>query len=70
MGTKMTTASLFSVFDGRRCAGFLLHRGPAGWEAFTADEISLGVFATRQDAANAIPLQEAPPVPPVKTATS
>jgi hypothetical protein len=54
----MTTAALLSVFDGRHCAGFLLHRGPAGWEAFTADEISLGVFPTRQDAANAIPLQE------------
>jgi hypothetical protein len=54
----MTTASLLSVFDGRRCAGFLLYRGPAGWEAFTADEVSLGTFPTRQDAANAIPLQQ------------
>jgi hypothetical protein len=54
----MTTASLLSVFDGRRCAGFLLHRGPAGWEAFTAEQISLGIFRSKQDAANAIPLQE------------
>jgi hypothetical protein len=46
---------MLSVFDGRALAGFLLHRGPAGWEAFTADEISLGIFPTRQDAASAIP---------------
>jgi hypothetical protein len=52
----MITPTMLSVFDGRRCAGFLLHRGASGWEAFSADEISLGVFTTRQDAANAIPL--------------
>jgi hypothetical protein len=52
------TAALLSVFDGRRCAGLLLHRGRVGWEAFDANETSLGIFATRQDAANAIPLQE------------
>lgn len=57
----MTAPALLSVFDGRRCAGFLLHRGPAGWEAFTADAVSIGVFPTRQDAANAIPLQEETP---------
>jgi hypothetical protein len=54
----MTAPVMLSVFDGRALAGFLLHRGLAGWEAFTADEVSLGVFPTRQDAANAIPLQE------------
>jgi hypothetical protein len=53
-----TSTSSFSVFDGRRCAGFLLHGGPVGWEAFTADEISLGVFPTRQAASRAIPLQQ------------
>jgi hypothetical protein len=50
--------ALLSVFDGRRCAGFLLHRGPAGWEAFTADEISLGTYPTQKAAADAISLQE------------
>jgi hypothetical protein len=54
----MIAPALLSVFDGRRCAGFLLHRGPAGWEAFTADEISLGTYPTQKAAANAISLQE------------
>ncbi len=54
----MITPAMLSVFDGRRCAGFLLHRGPAGWEAFTNDEISLVTFPTQQAAANAIPLLE------------
>jgi hypothetical protein len=54
----MITPTMLSVFDGRRCAGFLLHRGSAGWEAFSADEISLGTFPTQQAAANAIPLLE------------
>jgi hypothetical protein len=51
----MNNPTLFSVFDGRCCAGFLLYRGPAGWEAFSRDEVSLGVFPTRKDAASAIP---------------
>jgi hypothetical protein len=55
----MTAPTLLSVFDGRRCAGFLLNRGVTGWEAFDADQKSLGVFPTRRDAADAIPpLQE------------
>jgi hypothetical protein len=54
----MTTASLLSVYDGRRCVGFLLHRSLAGWEAFTADEKSIGTYPTQKAAADAISLQE------------
>jgi hypothetical protein len=54
----MTTASLLSVYDGRNCVGFLLHRGPAGWEAFTSDEKSIGTYPTQKAAADAISLQE------------
>ena len=33
------------VHDGRNCIGFILARGPAGFEAFTADQHSLGMYA-------------------------
>jgi len=46
---------MLAVFDGRTCAGFVLSRGPAGFEAFDPHERSLGLFRTQQDAVVAIP---------------
>jgi hypothetical protein len=40
--------------SGQVCVGFLLHRGKAGYEAFTSDERSLGLFPTQDEAAAAI----------------
>jgi hypothetical protein len=48
------TAPMSFVYDGRDCLGFILARGKLGFEAFTRDEHSLGVFATRREAADAI----------------
>jgi hypothetical protein len=46
---------LVSIYDGRTCIGFILARGPAGYEAFTAnDERSLGVFVSIKLAADAV----------------
>lgn len=53
MTTKPAAAAMLSVFDGRECVGFLLRRGRAGIEAFTADEKTLGTFATEREAATA-----------------
>jgi hypothetical protein len=39
------------VYDGRACLGFVLARGRAGFEAFTADE---QLFKTQAQAANAV----------------
>jgi hypothetical protein len=51
----MTDApAIISIYDGRICAGFILSRGKLGHEAFTADQRSLGLFPTRDEAANAI----------------
>ena len=50
----MTKPTLVSVFDGRVCLGMILSRGAKGYEAFTADERSLGLFPTQADAANAL----------------
>jgi hypothetical protein len=53
--TPSDTARLVSVFDDdSTCLGFVLARGPAGFEAFTGDERSLGLFATAKQAANAL----------------
>jgi hypothetical protein len=42
------------VFSGKLCLGFILARGEAGFEAFNADERSLGLFPTQHEAAAAI----------------
>jgi hypothetical protein len=47
--------SLVCVFDDRRCAGFIMARvAKLGFEAFTADDLSLGFFQSQHSAANAI----------------
>jgi hypothetical protein len=52
--TPGRTTPLLSVYDGRECIGFILHRGDIGAKAFTADERSIGMFRTEQDAATEI----------------
>jgi hypothetical protein len=51
---KTTTAPLSYIYNGRACLGFVLSRGRAGFEAFTADEQSLGLFKTQAQAADAV----------------
>lgn len=48
------TVPLTSIYDGQRCIGFLLRRGKSGVEAYDADCISLGLFPTEGEAANAV----------------
>jgi hypothetical protein len=54
MGARMSEPALVSVYAGQCCRGFILARGAAGFEAFSADEKSLGVFRTQREAAAAI----------------
>jgi hypothetical protein len=42
------------VFDGRQCLGHVLSCGHAGFEAFSSNDVSLGVFANQKDAIAAI----------------
>ena len=42
------------AYDGRACLGHVRGRGKAGFEAFDADNRSLGIFPSRRDAAAAI----------------
>jgi len=55
MTVRTSTASPLSyVYDGKKCVGHVLARGRAGYEAFTVDEHSLGLFETAAKAANAV----------------
>ena len=47
------TNALVSVFSGGKCVGFILSRGKCA-EAFDARELSLGVYDTRCEAAQAV----------------
>jgi hypothetical protein len=47
-------APMVSVFDGRRCLGFVLPKGKSGFEATTADDRLLGLFPSQKEAADAI----------------
>jgi hypothetical protein len=49
-----SAAPFVSVYDDKTCIGFIINRGRAGFEAFDADQNSLGTFPSEKDAANAI----------------
>jgi hypothetical protein len=42
------------VYDGTACLGFILNRGPHGFEAVCRDEKTLGTYATQREAADAV----------------
>ena len=48
------TTPLVSIYDGRECVGFVISRGKLGFEAFTADQHSLGIYPNQKGAADAI----------------
>jgi hypothetical protein len=54
MTASSKPAPLVSVYDGQQCIGFILARGRSGFEAFTADEKSLGTYTSQRDAAEVI----------------
>ena len=49
------------VYDGQQCVGHVLSRGKAGFEAFDPNDISLGIFETQRQAANALLIKEGRP---------
>jgi hypothetical protein len=50
----VTSPALQSIYNGRRCIGFLLLRGRRGVEALDSNTTSLGLFPTQKAAADAI----------------
>jgi hypothetical protein len=57
---KPTASAMLTVCDGRTVVGFILARGRQGYEAFTAGERSLGVYASQGEAANALTMTVKP----------
>jgi len=45
---------MVAIYDGQRCVGHVLRRGTAGFEAFDADNRSLGTYLSQREAAAAI----------------
>jgi hypothetical protein len=54
MSAATSTSPMLSIYDGQRCVGFVYARGRTGFEAFTADQRSLGTFRTQREAATAV----------------
>jgi hypothetical protein len=53
-GKQTQAAPMLSVYEGRACIGFIITRGKLGFQAFSADLVSLGTFPTQREAADAI----------------
>lgn len=51
--------SMLSVSDGQETVGFVLSRGPRGFESFDFNGKSLGMFPTQRDAVRSIPARRA-----------
>jgi len=57
----MTVVSpMVYVYDGRDCLGFILSRGKCGFEAMDRSEQSLGLYPSRQAAADALTKERGP----------
>ena len=52
--TGITEPAMLPVFDGRRCIGHVLRRGPRGYEAFDPHDVGLGVYPSKAEAAAAL----------------
>jgi hypothetical protein len=55
MTSVPATTPIVSVIDADgACPGYIIKRGPAGFEAFDREDHSLGTFASEADAIEAI----------------
>jgi len=49
-----SSTPMLSVYDNKRCIGFLINRGKLGVEAFDSEQRSIGIFTSQKEAADAI----------------
>jgi hypothetical protein len=49
-----SASSWAAIYDGQRCFGHVIHRGKSGWEAFDANDQSIGIYKTPAGAADAL----------------
>jgi hypothetical protein len=52
---------MYVLDNQQRCVGFILHRGPMGFEAIDDADRSLGFFPTQDEAAKALMWSDWPP---------
>ena len=57
---ERSASAMISIFDGRLCVGHVLGRGRAGFEAFSSEDVSLGVFESQRAAIDAVNEAAAP----------
>jgi hypothetical protein len=50
----MSGAPITPVIYDQRCLGHIISRGPKGFEAFDADDKSIGTYPTQREAAAVI----------------
>jgi hypothetical protein len=48
------SSAAMSVYDGRRCIGFIIAHGRTSYESFDVDQHSVGLFSHERDAAAAL----------------
>jgi hypothetical protein len=48
------SSATMSVYDGRRCIGFIIAHGRTSHESFDVDQHSVGLFSHERDAAAAL----------------
>jgi len=65
MTSVASSSPMVSIYDGQRCCGWVFARGRQGFEAFTAAQQSLGIFATQREAATAIMREAAAAIPAI-----
>jgi hypothetical protein len=53
--SRQSESPLAYVYGGRTCLGHVLNRGRQGYEAFDANDRSVGLFKTQAEAAEALP---------------
>jgi hypothetical protein len=64
--TSPVSSSMVSIYDGQRCCGWVFARCKQGFEAFTAAQQSLGIFARQREAATAIMRKAAAEIPEIE----
>jgi hypothetical protein len=58
---EIKPSPMLTVTDGTATAGFVLSRGPRGWESFDFNGRSLGMFSDQRAAVRSIPARKEEP---------
>ena len=51
---ERSVSAILTVYVGQRCLGWTMHRSSTGWQAYDAEQRSLGSFESQRAAIDAI----------------